>query len=314
MVELELFLDETLWNQSWLLNDVDITDGTETFSGVITAENFSWVDPKTLRCLFTVEASPQTIPVTTPSVITAHNSDYPDIKKLSPSAGTSWPIPDHTEILLSQNIALGTLYNHAKIDPVNDKNHSQHVLRANSRAEFLIDDALTILKFTFAQTHLQLSDKFLLENPTGKIMTESKEMQYCSKQDSQKNIGGNYIQAVQENFNTATHTGNINYCTKNMAIQNQNYLLLNADALYFKSPRLKYESQDEFNLNSAKEIILESQEEMTIQVGEELCIIGEKEIMLRQNANTIKISSDEISVTADQITATGQVILSVKPT
>ncbi|MDX2164573.1 MAG: hypothetical protein SFW07_04045 [Gammaproteobacteria bacterium] len=313
MVELELFLDETHWNESWLLNEVEISDGSETFSGVITAENFSWVDPKTIRALFTVEASPPILPITTPSVITAHNSDYPDIKKISPSAGTSWPIPDNTEILLSQNCAIGTLYNHVKTDPVRDKNHTEHILRANSKVEFLIDDAVDTLKFTFAQTHLELSDKFLLKNSTGKIISESKELHHRTEQNTEKNIGGSYIQAVQYDFNMSTHTGNINYTAKNITAQTPDYLCLEADVLYFKSPVFIQQCQDESLLNTQKSI-LESNRNFNLDAAQDLYIIGEKEIILDLNGNSIKILSDEISVTASQITATGQVILSVKPT
>lgn len=323
MIELELYVDPTHWNQSWLFNSVEISSADEHFTGTITAEIFSWVDPETIRCLFTIEATPQAWPSPTPSVITAHNTDYPNVQKLSPSAGTAWPIPEHTELLLShlhenpsQVIALGTLYNHANTDVISTENNSHHVLRANAHTAFLIDDATSAMHFIYDQTHLTLTKDYSLKNPNGIFSMRGKGLTQTSQKNTREHCGENYTRTITDHFISATQHGNIIFhANQGMRYHTSQQLLLSAGkTLLFESDRFLHLCQKNMNLTSTKGVILNSEEDIDIQAGKTVTIIGEKTITLSQGGNTLTISSDEISLTADQITVSGQVILSVKPT
>ncbi len=311
MVELELFLDESMWNQSWLLSEVQINSGTETFSGTITAEVFSWVDPETVRAAFTVEACVNSPPIPTPSVVTSHSR----CKALTPSAGTSWPIPNNTEILLSQNIAIGTLYNHAMQDPVQDKNYSQHILRANEQTEFLIDDAINQIKFKHGDNQFKLDKNISFINPQGNIFINAHDVNYQSQNDIMENAGRNITYQTTENYSARTQSGNIAIHTSQLNNHaKQNIFLTAKKELEFKSNAINLTSEHDINFQSTECLTLQSHGSVEISGNDDISIIGEKAIILSLNGNTIEITSDRITITANQVTVSGQLILSVMPT
>lgn len=324
MSEIELFLGNEAWQESWLLSDVTISSDTATFSGTITAESLEWVDPKTIRCLLTVEAKLPSPAENHPSVITSNTNIYQNIPRLSPSAGTSWPIPDNSELLvgfiqdnLNQPIALGSLYNNDKIDPVQEKNSTQHILRANDQAELIMDDKNPTVRFNYQKNTISLTQDLVINNITGNIILDaSQKMIYHSQQNTHEICENNYSRAVQKNFSTNTQTGNMNY-------QAANNLELNSkDNIHLSSPQnITLQSQATVNLNATLSLMsrqgttITSSGEMNISSDNDLTIIGEENIQICLGSSVIEITKDGIiNFNAPSITISGQPIVSVKPT
>ena len=327
MVDVEIFLGSDAWNQSWLLNQIDISSSSDTkiFSGIVISETLERIDDKTIRVLLTVESQPPEYPEEFPAVITANINNYPDIKRLSPSAGTSWPIPESSEILVSfienninQPIILGSLFNHNKTDPVSTQNSSQHILRANPNTEFLIDDGKSQIKFTHKQNALILDHDIKINNPTGNIfIATQKNIFYHSKLDTHEITENNYTRKITKNFSLNSQRGNIQCdaekdlilsAEQNINIQTNKNIILDSNNL------LNLEAQKIIALLGSEKLTIESSGNITVDANQDLYIMAENSIRISQNGSSIEIKDGVINFNALQIVVSGQPILSVKPT
>lgn len=325
MIELELFLDNTAWNQSWLLNPIDISTETEKFSGVVISETLEKVDIETIRCVLTVTAELPEPPQPIPSVITSNTNNYPTIKRLRPSAGTSWPIPENSELLVSfiqdnpkHALAIGSLYNKNKTDPVKNTNTSQHILRANTETEFIINDECSALSFKHEKNNINLTQNLDITSSAGNIFLQSAQnMMYHSEQDTHETTEKNYIRHVSQYFKLGTHIGNIELDTeKNITVQaNKNIILNSTEKLSIVGhENLNLISQEQLSLLSQNNAIISSKGNLTLHSDQALVMIADESITLVQNGNRIEITKDAINITAPQVSVSGQTIVSVKPT
>jgi len=328
MVDIEIFLDSSAWNQSWLLNQIDITSSshTEIFSGIVISETLEKIDHKTMRCLLTVAHQLPDYPEEFPAVITANINHYPDIKILSPSAGTSWPLPESSEILVSfiennsnKPIILGSLFNHNKSDPISTQNASQHILRANPNTELLVDDLKSQLKFTHKQNSLNLTQDINIENPVGNIFIETqKNIFYQSQLDTHETTESNYIRTITKNFSLNTQAGNIKFNTeKNIEISAEQNINIQANQdIYLESKNLlQLDSKNTVALLGSESLSIESDGNISADTAnQDLYIMAENHIKITQNGNTIEIKDGVINFNAPQIVVSGQPILRVKPT
>jgi uncharacterized protein (DUF2345 family) len=324
MVEIELFLDNQAWHQSWLLSTVDISSNTEKFSGVVISEILEKIDGETVRCLLTVAAHLPEIPQEIPSVISSNTELYPNLKRLSPSAGTSWPIPNSSEILISfvennlnNPIAIGSLYNNLKTDVVNNQNSTQHILRANSDSELVIDDDKPNLNFMHKQHNIHLSDSVAITTPKKILIQASKNIISQSQHDAIETAENNYTRNVGRNFNLNTQTGNIEYnsgkdlnitSSKNIILSSPKNISINSSEL------LAIHSTSKQSILGQNNIAIKSSGMIKLDTNQDLYIIAEKKIMLNLNGSSIEITDGTINFNAPQITVSGQVMLSVKPT
>ncbi|HEV2614151.1 MAG TPA: hypothetical protein VGV92_05530 [Gammaproteobacteria bacterium] len=324
MGEIELFLGNEAWQQSWLLDEITISSDTATFSGTVTAESLEWVDPKTVRCLLTVESTLPSPIEDHPSVITSNTNIYPNITRLSPSAGTSWPIPESSELLvgfiqnnLNQPIALGSLYNNDKTDPVCNMNSSEHILRANDQTEIIMDDENPTVIFNHKKNNISLTQDLKFNTITGNIMLNaSQNIIYHSQEHTHETSENNYTRTVQQNFSVNTQIGHMNYEIGN------NLKLISNNNINLSSPQtISIQSQAAINLSatlslmSQKGINITSSGEINISSDNNLTIIGEENIQICSGGSTIEITKEGvINFNAPSITISGQPILSVRPT
>lgn len=315
MIDVELFLGPEAWDQSWLLNAVDISSDTETFSGIVTAEDLEWVDPQTIRCLLHIESHPAVLQKNHPSVITSNTSIYPNIKRLSPSAGTSWPIPDSSELLVCQGIAIGSLYNKNKADPVQSQNATQHILRAHDQTEFMIDDESSTLQFKHQENKITLTDDLAVMNPTGNILLQTaRDIHYQSQGNTQETCENNYTRVIKKRFHAQADAMHYR-AKKNLDLQaDNNFNLSSAKNIMLESATLSSASKI-LNITSRQTLYIQSLGAITIRAEGSLMIMAEENIKLNQNGNSIEINKDgTINFNAPTITVSGQPILSVKPT
>lgn len=321
--------DPTLWPDSWLLTSVEITspmDSNIIYTGIITAETFERIDADTLKAVFIIQTELPECNTDKPAVITAMREDYPTIPHLSPSENTYWPIPSQSELFISflnnnydNPIAQGSLYNQLNIDPVTQKNSSDHVLRTPNQNQFIISDTENSLGFIYQDNKIFLNKNINLLNTMGQtVFNTYKSINYIIQSNLTENSGNDYTQVIKNNFNMATTQGNIIYQTqKNISLNSKHSLIIHSkNLLNINTALFSANSTKNLNLNTTQDIILEASENMTFQTTQDILITAENTLKIILNSQTyIEITkSGVINFSAPQITVSGQPILSVVPT